>query len=304
MPTLDGLLVVAISSRALFDFEAENTIFHGQGDKAYEAFQLERLDQPAKKGVAFELARKLLTFNSEAETRVEVIVLSRNDPVSGLRVFKSAEHHGLSVSRGAFVRGTSPYPYLHPLKADLFLSANSEDVRHALEQGIPAARVFARSAEEAGSYPDELRIAFDGDAVLFSDEAERIFRSGSLTSFHEHERDNARVPLTAGPIQPFLKALHRLKANPPNGTKTKIRTALMTARDAPAHERALRTLISWDVDIDEAFFLGGLPKADVLKVFEPDFFFDDQLRHCEPASPFMAAGHVVSGVANELVASQ
>ncbi len=299
MPTLDGLLVVAISSRALFDFEAENIVYDTKGDKAYEAFQLDRLDQPANKGVAFELARKLLSFNAGEARRVEVIVLSRNDPVSGLRVFKSAQHHGLAVSRGAFVRGTSPYPYLQPLKADLFLSANSEDVRKALDHGVPAARVFARSAKASGSFPDELRIAFDGDAVLFSDEAERVFRGGSLPEFHDHERENAAIPLKPGPLKPFLQALHKLKTDPPAEVTTRIRTALITARDAPAHERALRTLLSWGVDIDEAFFLGGLPKADVLRVFEPDFFFDDQLRYCEPAAPYVNTGHVDSGIANE-----
>ena len=298
-PISRSQLVVAISSRALFDLESENMVFEQKGDKAYQRLQLEKIDCPAPKGIAFDLAHKLLSFNTESDKRVEVIVLSRNDPVSGLRVFKSAEHHGLAISRGAFVRGTSPYPYLRALKADLFLSANAEDVRGALEQGIPSARVFARSSSQTGAFPDELRIAFDGDAVLFSDEAERVFREGHLSAFQAHEKDKALVPLPAGPIEPFFRALLSLKSNPPEGVKTQIRTALVTARDAPAHERALRTLLSWDVEIDEAFFLGGLPKEDVLKVFHPDFFFDDQLRNCEPSAPFLPTGHVVSGIANE-----
>lgn len=302
MPTLDGLLVVAISSRALFDFEAENAIFDSRGDAEYEAFQLERLDQPANQGVAFELARKLLSFNQGGKQLVEIVVLSRNDPISGLRVFKSAEHHQLPISRGAFVRGASPYPYLKPLQANLFLSANESDVKQALAMGVPAARVFARAAGAKGSYPNELRIAFDGDSVLFSDEAERVYQSsGNLPDFHAHERMKARIPLKPGPLEPFLKALHVLKDNPPDGIPTTIRTALVTARDAPAHERALRTLLSWNIRIDEAFFLGGLPKSDFLKTFEPDFFFDDQIRHCEPASHHVSTGHVSYGVANEPV---
>lgn len=299
MPSLDNLLVVAISSRALFDFEAENAIFEAKGDKEHEAFQLERLDQPANQGVAFELARKLLSFNAPENQRVEVVVLSRNDPISGLRVFKSAEHHNLKITRGAFVRGRSAHPYLIPLKANLFLSANGEDVKKALEHGVPAARVFARAAGATSSFPNELRIAFDGDAVLFSDEAERVFRTGGLGMFHLHEQSNAKVPLQPGPLKPFLQALHDLKQNPVTGVETKIRIALITARDAPAHERALRTLLDWKVEIDEAFFLGGLPKAEVLQGFEPDFFFDDQLRHCEPSAPYISTGHVDSGIAND-----
>ena len=241
-----------------------------------------------------------MSFNEGGKQLVEIVVLSRNDPISGLRVFKSAEHHELPISRGAFVKGASPYPYLKPLQANLFLSANESDVKQALAMGVPAARVFARAAGSAGSYPHELRIAFDGDSVLFGDEAERVYQSsGNLPDFHAHERMKARIPLPPGPLEPFLKALHALKDNPPADVPTTIRTALVTARDAPAHERALRTLLSWNIRIDEAFFLGGLPKADFLKTFEPDFFFDDQIRHCEPASHHVSTGHVSYGVANE-----
>jgi len=292
-------LIIAISSRALFDLEEENAVFEAQGGQAYQACQLEKLHVPAGKGVAFELARKLLSFNTEGDRRVEIVVFSRNDPVSGVRVFNSAAHHGLDIVRGVFVRGTSPYPYLEPLRADLFLSANADDVKEALDNGIPSARVFARAAGEAGRFPDELRIAFDGDSVLFSDEAERIYRTGKLAAFTAHERKNVCTPLPPGPIQPFLKALHKLKANPPAGVSTTIRTALMTARGAPAQERALRTLMSWNIAIDEAFFLGGLPKDEFLAAFDPDFFFDDQMRHCEPAAARVSTGHVDYGIANE-----
>jgi 5'-nucleotidase len=299
MPVKGEKLIVAISSRALFDFEAENELFDACGIQEYQAFQLERLHLPANKGVAFELARKLLSFNTDDNRRVEIVVLSRNDPVSGLRVFNSAAHHGLDLIRGAFVRGTSPYPYLQPLRADLFLSANAEDVKEALENHVPAARAFARGAGEAGAFPNQLRIAFDGDSVLFSDEAERVYRSDHLAGFAAHEQAKARTPLPPGPIQPFLSALNRLKSNPPPGVATTIRTALMTARGAPAQERALRTLMSWNIEIDEAFFLGGLPKEEFLAAFQPDFFFDDQLTHCKPASALVSTGHVDYGIANE-----
>src|SRR5262249_31905423 len=184
---LDNQLVVALSSRALFDFEEENAMFEAQGSAAYEALQLSRLEQPAAQGVAFELVRKLLAFNCATERKVEVVILSQNDPVTGLRVFKSAEHHKLPITRGVFLRGRSADGYLEPLKADLFLSANQNDVRLALEAGFPAARVFQKPERE-DSHPAEVRIAFDGDAVLFSDEAERIYQEQGLSAFEQHER--------------------------------------------------------------------------------------------------------------------
>lgn len=300
MPSLDNLLVVAISSRALFDFEEENKVFDPKNEEPYMQLQLSKLDVPASKGVAFELARKLLSFNQPGKQRVEVVVLSKNDPISGLRVFKSAEHHGLEITRGAFVRGADAHPYLSPLRANLFLSADARDVQQALNSGVPAARVFARAAIEDHQSPDELRIAFDGDAVIFSDEAEQVYQQHGLESFQEHEKANARVPLKPGPFKPFLQALHDLKQEARRNGGPSIRIALMTARNAPSHERALRTLLNWQVDIDEAFFLGGLEKRAFLETFSPDFFFDDQLRHCEPAAPFVNTGHVECGVVNLL----
>lgn len=293
-----GQLVVAISSRALFDFKAENEVFDREGEAAYREFQLARLDQPADPGVAFQLVRKLLSFNAEGHSAVEVVVLSRNDPVSGLRVFRSAQYHNLGISRGVFVKGAKPYPYLHPLKANLFLSANREDVRLAIDAGIPAAAVFEKPANE-DRYPGQLRIAFDGDSVLFDDEAERVFRTGQLPAFYAHESDKALQPLQPGPIQPFLMALHRLQNSDRAAHGMSVRTALVTARDCPAHERALRTLMKWNVEVDEAFFLGGLPKTEFLRAFEPDFFFDDQMRHVEGVAPHIGSGHVPFGVANE-----
>jgi 5'-nucleotidase len=294
--TLDGQLVVAISSRALFDFEEENRFFEQSDDRAYMKLQLERLEIPAKPGVAFSLVKKLLAFNQGEAPQVEVVILSRNDPVSGMRVFRSAQHYGLPIQRGSFTRGQPPWRYLKPLKANLFLSAHLSDVRAALDAGVPAAQVYPHSAHASEAHPHEVRIAFDGDAVLFSDEAEQVFASQGLSAFQAHERDKASLPLSAGPFKPLLAALHRLqRAGTPS---MRIRTALVTARSAPAHERAIRTLMDWDIEVDEAMFLGGLDKGAFLREFEPDFFFDDQTGHIESAAQHVPAGHVVSGVKN------
>lgn len=294
--TLADKLVVAISSRALFDFEEENQVFESADDHAYMQLQLQRLDVPAKPGVAFSLVRKLLAFNRADAQRIEVVILSRNDPVSGMRVFRSAAHYGLPIVRGSFTRGRPPWQYLKPLHANLFLSAHLPDVRDALDAGVPAAQVYPQAAHASDQHPHEVRIAFDGDAVLFSDEAEQVFQAQGLNAFQEHERTHARKPLSAGPFKPLLESLHRLQSE---GTDAmRIRTALVTARSAPAHERAIRTLMDWNVQVDEAMFLGGLDKGEFLREFEPDFFFDDQTGHIESAARHVPAGHVASGVTN------
>ncbi|MCV2421930.1 5'-nucleotidase [Paucibacter sp. DJ2R-2] len=293
---LDGQLVVAISSRALFDFEEENQRFEAGNDRDYMALQQTRLDQPAKPGVAFSLVRKLLAFNADGAPKVEVVVLSRNDPISGMRVFRSAAHYGLNIQRGVFTRGESPWRYLRPLKAQLFLSANEADVRSALQAGVAAARVLPLSAHASSAHPKELRIAFDGDAVLFSDEAEQVYQREGLDAFQTHEITHANTPLPAGPFKPVLQALHRLQQE--GGGGMKVRTALVTARSAPAHERAIRTLMDWRIEVDEAMFLGGLAKGEFLREFEPDFFFDDQAGHIASAAAHVPAGHVSAGIAN------
>jgi 5'-nucleotidase len=210
--------------------------------------------------------------------------------------FRSARHHRLPIERGVFTRGRAPYGYLHSLGAHLFLSANADDVRAALVAGFPAARVYPESRRLAESHPGEVRIAFDGDAVLFSDEAEQIFESQGLTAFQDYESTWATTPLPPGPFKPLLEALHKLREDAGEGMR--IRTALVTARSAPAHERAIRTLLAWNVDVDEALFLGGLAKGPFLKEFEPDFYFDDQTGHCESAALAGPTGHVISGIRN------
>ncbi len=297
--SVQGKLVVAISSRALFDFEEENRVFDAQGERAYIDLQYSRLDVPAKEGVAFRLVKKLLAFNSGDAQRVEVVILSKNDPVSGLRIFRSAERAGLRIERAVFTRGRSPYRYLDALRANLFLSANEQDVMGALDARFPAARVVPESAQASGRHPDEMRIAFDGDAVLFSDEAERVYQREGLAAFTRHEIAHAHKPLPPGPFKPLLEALHRLQAAAGTDVPMRVRTALVTARSAPAHERAVRTLMDWDIAVDEAMFLGGLDKGEFLKAFQPDFYFDDQRGHVESARQHVATGHVPFGVANK-----
>jgi 5'-nucleotidase len=294
--SLDDKLVVAISSRALFNMEEENKLFESGDPEGYMKLQLDRLDVPAQPGIAYSLVKKLLRFNDDGVERVEVVILSRNDPVSGMRVFRSGGAAGIKLQRGVFTQGRPPYGYLRPLGAHLFLSVNAEDVREALNAGFPAARVLVESVHASDAWPNEVRIAFDGDAVLFSDEAERVFQAEGLDAFQKHEMSKAAQPLPEGPFKPLLAALHRLQrtASP----TMRIRTALVTARSAPAHERAIRTLMNWNIRVDEAMFLGGLPKGEFLREFEPDFFFDDQTGHVDAAARHVPSGHVSSGISN------
>jgi 5'-nucleotidase len=292
------MLRIAVSSRALFNFEAENNVFEqpeyisDTEHLAYKHLQLEKINTPALPGVAFRLVKKLLSLNLPHRQLCEVIIVSRNDPVSGLRVFRSAQAAQLNITRAVFTGGNNPYPYLVPFKATLFLSANADDVRGALVAGFAAAQVYVSSISDTEQHTSEIRIAFDGDAVLFSDEAENIYQSHGLAAFEAHESANATKALPAGPFKPLLEALQILQAIP--DLPIKIRTALVTARSAPAHERAIRTLMAWNIAVDEAMFLGGLNKTDFLKVFAPDFFFDDQAQHCQLASQVTPTAQVLS----------
>jgi len=289
-------LVVAISSRALFDLDASHGIFERQGKEAFCRYQVDHEDEVLPPGVAFGLVKKFLAINDVlGQTRVEVILLSRNSADTGLRVFNSIQHHGLGIVRAAFTSGESPFSYISAFGADLFLSTNAEDVRKALSAGHAAATIVAgsKSASDAG----QLRIAFDGDAVLFSDESERIYREQGLEAFTEYEAQEAHNPLSGGPFKNFLKTLHQLQSQFP-ADQSPIRTALVTARSAPAHERVVRTLRAWGIRIDEAIFLGGQDKGPFLGAFGADIFFDDQKKHCESARQHVATGHVPHGVAN------
>ena len=298
-------LVVAISSRALFDLDESHQVFQQQGMDAYYEYQIQHEEDVLAPGVAFSLVRKLLNLNKlfQGRIKVEVVLLSRNSADTGLRVFNSIEHHGLNITRAAFTGGRSPFEYASVLDAHLFLSADSEDVARALQAGVAAATIAPASAGDAPSRiqaeeADQLRIAFDGDAVLFSDEAERVYRQQGLEAFEASEKAAARRPLEAGPFRRFLEVLHKLQSLAPEDTAP-IRTALVTARGAPAHERVIRTLRTWGIRIDEALFLGGMDKSAFLKAFQADIFFDAQTHHVESAAQFVPAGHVPHGVANK-----
>jgi 5'-nucleotidase len=290
-------LVIAISSRALFDLDESHEVFEREGVDAYHRYQVAHEDQVLAPGDAFPLVRKLLRLNEilPGEPRVEVILLSRNTADTGLRVFNSIQYHALNISRAAFCGGRSPWRYVGAFGCHLFLSTEAGDVRQALEQGVAAATFLPSRGRTAQD--DELRFAFDGDAVLFSDEAEQVYKSQGLDAFTRSEQDAAHEPLSGGPFKAFLAALQGLQREFPHDA-CPIRTALVTARAAPAHERVVRTLRAWNIRIDESLFLGGLTKAEFLAAYGADVFFDDQKVHCEPASELVPTGHVPHGIAN------
>lgn len=292
-------LVVAISSRALFDLDESHRIFEVEGKDAYCRYQMEREEEPLSPGVAFSLVRKLLAINEALAGRplVEVILLSRNSADTGLRIFNSIQHHKLDISRAAFTSGDSPFAYIAAFGAYLFLSANAEDVVQALDSGVAAATIMSSGSTPSAS-ETQLRIAFDGDAVLFSDESERIYQAHGLAAFTENEKAAAKKPLSGGPFKDFLAALHYIQTQF-GPEQSPIRTALVTARAAPAHERVVRTLRAWNIRIDEALFLGGMDKGAFLRAFGADIFFDDQKGHCESASRHVTTGHVPHGISNQ-----
>lgn len=293
---LNEPLIVAVSSRALFDFEKENKIFR-KSIKDYVRKQRAQLNKPAAPGVAFPLVEKLLSFNSKKKERVRVVVISRNPPEVGLRVFKSIQHYGLDIKQGSFTRGVPAFQYLQPLGAHLFLSAKAVDVKNAINQGVPAAHVLGGKKSNDGKNDNVLRIAFDGDAVLFGDEAERRFQKSNedVEKFRKDEKRMSKRPLTAGPFKPFLDKLAALQKQLGKDSE-RIRIALITARGAPAHERVIRTLMKWGINIDEAFFMDGENKKDIIRSFGADFYFDDQTKNVKGVP---AGGHVPFGITNK-----
>lgn len=313
---LDRKMVIGVSSRALFDMTEENEIFERDGMEAYCSYQVEHEQDILKPGPGFGLIRSLLKLNECGQGRnlVEVIIMSRNSPDSSLRVFNSIAHYGLDITRSVLVSGAALAPYLEAFHTDLFLSAYEDDVRSAIDSGIAAGIICTEhrvhdiaaqsrpighrgglaqviSMQEKSDAKSQIRIAFDGDAVLFTDESELIFKEKGLSAFEENERCRAREPLAEGPFAKFLKKLSDLQRE--LGTDgCSIRTALVTSRCAPAHERVLRTMRSWNVRVDEAFFLGGLEKRDVLKAFGAQIFFDDQSIHTANAAQSVPAARV------------
>lgn len=292
-------LIVAISSRALFDLDESHRIFECEGVDAYHAYQVAHENDTLEPGVAFPLVRKLMNLNAVLgdRGRVEVILLSRNSSDTGLRVLTSAHRHGLDISRAAFTGGASPYRYVAAFGAHLFLSADPNDVRLALDAGCAAATVLPAASGPDEADDGQVRIAFDGDAVLFSDESERLYREQGLAVFNANESAAAHEPLPGGPFKGLLGAIHQLQNLFPADVSP-LRTALVTSRGVPSHERVVRTLRTWGIRIDEALFLGGLPKSRFLAAFDADIFFDDQEVHCEAARLHVATGHVPHGVAN------
>lgn len=292
---LENRLVIGVSSRALFDLTAENEIFQSQGVEAYCSYQVEHEKELLKPGNGFKLVEALLNINNlpGQEGRVEVIIMSHNSPDTSLRVFNSIAHYGLNISRAVLASGASLTPYLEAFNTDLYLSADEEDVQSAINCGIAAGIICCDEIRMPGKQDEisQIRIAFDGDAVLFSDESEQIYREKGLEAFEENERMQAENPLKQGPFAKFLKTISDIqKEFAPE--QAPIRTALVTARSAPAHERVIRTLRAWNVRIDEAFFLGGISKTEVLRAFGAHIFFDDQAVHTQPASEVVPSARV------------
>ncbi len=307
--TLTDRLVVAVASSALFDLEDSDRVFREHGEEAYRQYQRDHESDVLAPGVAFPLVRRLLALNGAdpGDQVVEIVLLSRNDPDTGLRVFNAIEHHGLAISRAAFVKGRNPHLYLPAFNASLFLSAHAEDVRRAVAAGLPAGQVFpTRFVDDEAE--TELRIAFDFDGIIADDSAEAIFKTGGLASFHASERERALEPMAVGPLQRFfaevagVQAKERARQCRDPGYQPRLRVAIVTARNAPAHKRVITTLRQWGIQVDEAFFLGGVEKAEILRTFRPHIFFDDQLTHVTGASEVTPSVHVPFGVANAVAA--
>jgi len=287
------MLVIGITSRALFDLDDSHKIFEDQGLEAYREYQISNENKILNPGQAFPLVKKLLNLNKElkGEKSVEVVLLSRNSADTGLRIFNSIEHHNLEIKRAAFCGGNSPHTYAKSFGAHLFLSTEFSDCKLALKSGVAAARIIPTGVAKTGE--SQLKVAFDGDAVIFSEESQEIYDSQGLDAFDRNEKNLANTPLLGGPFKPFLSELHRLQ-NFFHQSECPIRIALVTARSAPSHERVIRTLRDWKIRIDESLFLGGLQKAEFLKVYQADIFFDDQEENCGSASEEVPTGQVVN----------
>lgn len=305
---LSNLLVVAISSSALFDTRVEHGIFLKKGLEEYVLYQVEHENEPLAAGTALPLIRALLNLNKLSVGRkkpqqlVEVVILSQNEPEAGLRIMNSCQHHGLEITRAAFTGGAPVAQYLKTYNVTLFLSTNENDVRDALEQSIAAGLLYD-PPDSPTEQLEQLRVAFDGDAVIFSDESERVYKAKGLAAFVEHERKNARRPLPEGPFAPFLKAIASIQNHYREAREAGIPpivTALVTARGSPSHTRVILTLRAWGVKIDEMFFMGGVSKEKILHQFRPHIFFDDQDVHAKPASLLVPSARVPSAYQQEI----
>lgn len=301
----ENKLVIAIASSALFDLTESDKIFQEQGEEAYRLFQESHIDKPLKKGVAFSFIRRILNLNTLfAEIKpLEIILMSRNSPETGMRVFRSIQQYGLDISKASFFSGKSPYEYLSAYNVSLFLSANEVDVKNAIKAGYAAGRVLPVHVDDIIE-DSELRIAFDFDGVLADDTAEKVYKSShDILKFHEFETTQSTIPHNPGPLHDLLQKISVLQAIEVEmqrnnaAYKRIINISLITARCSPSHERVINTLKSWGVSVDQAFFLGGDKKSKILKVLKPHIFFDDQLSHLTEIEN-IAMVHIPFGVAN------
>jgi 5'-nucleotidase len=301
-------LVVAVASSALFDLTESDKIFREKGPSQYKRYTRQHQNDVFQPGVAFPFVRRLLMINKRfGEYKpIEVVLLSKNDPDTGLRVFNSIHHYGLDITRAGFLNGRSPIEYIPAFNTSLFLSANAEDVKEAVKAGYPAGTVLGSSKEEDDPNDDELRIAFDFDGVIVDDQAERIFQEKDLDAFHENEIVNAKNAMDPGPLFKLFKHLSALQRadrlsarKKPDTYKRFLRISIVTARSAPAHERAIMTLRKWHMEVDEAFFLGGIEKGRILEVMKPHIYFDDQMSHLKSSSgKHIPSVHIPFGITN------
>ncbi len=294
---LSNYLVIGVSSRALFDLSKENEIYENEGLEAYCRYQLDHENDILKPGAGFALINSMLRINQiDANTRrTEVVIVSRNSADTSLRISNSIDDYNLDITRAAFTGGEPVAKYLNAFDVDLFLSATEEDVQAAVESNVASGLIYDGPSTNPQNPLEQIRIAFDGDAVLFSEESEMIYQREGLEAFIEHERINAEKPLPEGPFAKLLKTLSFLQFELNSNNKQEIspiRTALVTARNSPAHERVIRTLRTWNVRIDETFFLGGVSKDRILASFSPHIFFDDQHQHCDAAAKLVPTARV------------
>lgn len=305
---LESRLVIGVASSAVFDLRDSDSIFKSQGEEEYRKFQEANLDNPLPKGIAFPFIKRLLALNDLSpdpiDPLVEVVLLSRNDPDTGLRVMKTIKHYGLGMTRAIFMQGKSPYEYIPALNIALFLSANKPDVDAAINLGHPAGQVLDSKFDDDET-DRTLRIAFDFDGVLAGDESESVMQTSGLTAFHDHEVKNVMQPHNPGPLKEFLVRVSRIQSAEEKHKKqnpeyeNRIRVSIVTARSAPSHERALKTLKSWGVMANDAFFLGGIEKGRVLGVLKPHIFFDDQSGHLKSTSALVPSVHIPFGITNQ-----
>ncbi len=301
---IEEKLVIAVASSALFELDEADAVFREKGVRAYRDYQRAHENDVLKPGIAFPFVRRFLELNKIFPERqpAEVVLLSRNDSDTGLRVFTSIEHYGLGIVRAAFTRGNSPFRYIPAYNVSLFLSANEEDVIEALSHGYPAGRVLP-SVTSDDKTDDELRVAFDFDGVIADDSAEQVFKKEGIDAFYSSETEKAQTAIASGPLGDLFRKLGNLRTLEDEREEQDrnyhrfLKTAIVTARSAPAHRRVINTLRSWNITVDETHFLGGMDKGRILETLRPHIFFDDQEHpHLDSAQAFTPSVHIPFGI--------